>query len=67
LIQLAGERITILPGGGINASNLADLVQSTCAREFHSGLSSALPHSSCDHEKFESEVRKLAVLLAQQR
>jgi hypothetical protein len=38
--------------------------QQTGAHEFHSGLSTALPYSSQDHEAFEGEVRKLAEQLA---
>jgi copper homeostasis protein len=60
LIHLSRDRITILPGGGISASNIADLARRTGAREFHSGLSSALPYSSADFQAFEAEVRKLA-------
>jgi copper homeostasis protein len=60
LVRLARGRITILPGGGISASNIADLARRTHAREFHSGLSSALPYSSSDFRTFEAEVRKLA-------
>jgi copper homeostasis protein len=65
LIHLSRDRITILPGGGISASNLADVARRTHAREFHSGLSSALPYSSGDCEEFEAEVRRLAGQLAQ--
>jgi copper homeostasis protein len=35
LVQQAGERITIIPGGGIRAENLAELLEITGAREFH--------------------------------
>jgi copper homeostasis protein len=65
LIHLSRDRITILPGRGISASNLADVARHTHAREFHSGLSSALPYSSGDCEGFEAEVRRLAGQLAQ--
>jgi len=60
LVHLSRDRITILPGGGISASNIADLSRRTHASEFHSGLSSALPYSSTDFRAFEAEVRKLA-------
>jgi|SRR5579864_2754509 len=59
LIHLSRDRVTILPGGGISASNIADLVRRSGACEFHSGLSSALPYSSTDFHAFEAEVRKL--------
>ena len=64
LVHLARDRITILPGGGISAANIADLARRTHAREFHSGLSSALPYSSADFRAFETEVRKLVYQLA---
>ena len=63
LVHLAGDRLTILPGGGINPANLERIVQSTGAREFHSGLGTALPYSRTDHSQFEREVRKLAEII----
>jgi copper homeostasis protein len=36
LIQQAGDRITIMPGARIRADNLAELIEFTGAREFHS-------------------------------
>lgn len=60
LAAAARGRITIVPGAGINASNILRIVQQTRAREYHSGLSSALPYSSCDYGTFETEVKKLA-------
>ena len=63
LVHLAGDRLTILPGGGINPANLERVVQSTGAREFHSGLGTALPYPRNDHTEFEREVRKLAEIL----
>jgi copper homeostasis protein len=60
LTEAAGDRITIVPGAGISAANILEVAQRTKAREFHSGLSSALPYGSKDYKKFEEEVRKLA-------
>jgi copper homeostasis protein len=65
LVAAAGDRITVIPGAGINASNIAPVARVTGAREFHSGLSTALPYGSHDYERFEEEVRKLAGDLAQ--
>jgi len=65
LVAAAGNRITIVPGAGINASNIWMVAEQTNAGEFHSGLSSALPYGSSDHEKFEREVRKLAEQIAE--
>jgi copper homeostasis protein len=60
LVEATGDRITIVPGAGISAKNIEQVAQRTKAREFHSGLSSAIPYGSKDHKKFEEEVRKLA-------
>jgi copper homeostasis protein len=64
LVAAAGDRITIVPGAGINASTISQVVKQTGAREFHSGLGSTLPYGSSDYEKFETEVQKLAERLA---
>ena len=53
------DRIIIVPGAGITASNLAEVAQKTRAVEFHSGLGAILPYSSRDFAAFESEVGKL--------
>lgn len=63
LVKAARGRIAILPGGGINASNLEDVVRHTDATEFHSGLGSSLPYGRSSQEEFAREVRKLADLL----
>jgi len=60
LIEAAGERIVIVPGAGIGALNIEQVAQQTGAREFHSGLSAALPYGSKDYKRFEEEVRKLS-------
>jgi len=64
LVAEAGDHIAILPGGGINASNIARVAKETHAHEFHSGLGASLPYGSNDYGKFENEVRKLAEALA---
>jgi copper homeostasis protein len=64
LIAAARERIVIVPGAGVSAANVGQVVQRTKAREFHSGLSSVLPYGSNDYRKFENEVRKLAKQIA---
>jgi copper homeostasis protein len=63
LIEAAADRITIVPGAGISAANISEVVRRARAREFHSGLSSALPYGSRDYKKFEEEVRNLAEAL----
>jgi copper homeostasis protein len=60
LIAAAGNRIIIVPGAGISASNVARVVKETRASEFHSGLGSVLPYASTDYKQFEAEARKLA-------
>ncbi len=64
LIEAAGERIVIVPGAGISSVNIAEVARRTRAREFHSGLSAALPYGSNEYQKFEEEVRKLAGQIA---
>jgi copper homeostasis protein len=64
LVKAAGDRVIIIPGAGISAANISKVARQTGAHEFHSGLSTALPYSSCDYRKFEAEVRKLAEQLA---
>jgi copper homeostasis protein len=59
LVAAAGERITIVPGAGINAGNISQVAIATRAKEFHSGLSSVLSYSSGDYLRFEDEVRQM--------
>ena len=59
LIEAARERIAIVPGAGISAANIAEVARRTKAREFHSGLSAALPYGNHEYRRFEEEVRKL--------
>jgi copper homeostasis protein len=64
LVAAAGNRVVIVPGAGINAANVLHVARQTGAREFHSGLSTALPYGSRDYKKLEEEVRKLAESVA---
>ena len=64
LAEAAGERIVIVPGAGISATNIEEVAHRTKAREFHSGLSAVLPYGSGDYTEFEDEVRKLAKQIA---
>ena len=63
LVKAARGRIAILPGGGINPSNLERVARETGAREFHSGLGTLLPYPRNGHTEFERQVRKLAAIL----
>ena len=64
LLAAARDRIIIVPGAGITASNIAQVAQKTGATEFHAGLGSVLPYSKSDFAAFESEVRQLVDQLA---
>jgi copper homeostasis protein len=57
LIRRAGNRIAILPGGGLHASNIAAVARSTGALELHTGLGGVIPFASNDVAAFESAVR----------
>src|SRR5215467_3675756 len=57
------DRIIIVPGAGITASTIAQVVQKTGAAEFHAGLGSVLPYPTLDFATFEAEVRRLAAAL----
>jgi copper homeostasis protein len=63
----ARGKIEIMPGMGINASNIAEIARITRAREIHSGLGSLLPYGSENYEVFENEVRKMVSALATPR
>ncbi len=58
LIEQAGNRITILPGGGLHPGNIAEVARATGARELHTGLGGVIPYSSPDIAAFESAVRE---------
>lgn len=58
LIELAGDRIVVVSGGGLHADNVEAVEKATAAQEFHSGLGSVLKYGSSDLDRFEMEVRK---------
>jgi copper homeostasis protein len=71
LVDLARDRIIIMPGGGIRASNVVRLVRATSVREAHTSLGAAArPNgrrtgdrsSVCGHS-YERKVREIAELL----
>ena len=43
LVGLAGDRIIIMPGGGVRAENIVDLAAETGAREFHTAARVTIP------------------------
>jgi copper homeostasis protein len=63
LVQIAGERIAVMPGSGLHAGNIREAVAKTGAREFHAGLSSVVADVAGNLVAFEREVRKLADVL----
>ena len=67
LVKAARGRIVIVPGGGVRSDNVARIVRETTAPEFHSALSGVFPHPEADILGFETEVRKLAAILAANR
>jgi copper homeostasis protein len=76
LVSTARDRISIMPGGGINARNVTRISRQTLAREIHTSLGTSL-QSSNGHRRtsasdadrdglkaFEKRVRELVDLLA---
>ena len=75
LVEQAGDRLTVMPGAGIDAGNIAALQRLTGAREFHASAKRALPsamrHSPAAALGMEAgelrsdaaEVRRLATAL----
>jgi copper homeostasis protein len=64
LVAAARDRIVIVPGGGINPSNVLQVARQSGARELHSGLGGVLAYGQEDYDRFECEVRKLVAQLA---
>ena len=62
LVEAAGQRVIIMPGGGLSPENFAEVRRVTKATEYHSGLGTVLPYGSCDLIRFEELVRNLAVV-----
>lgn len=59
LIEAAAERIIVVPGGGLNAGNFAEIRRAVPAREFHSGLGTVQPYDSSNFVGFEAEIRAM--------
>lgn len=66
LLRQAGQRMVILPGGGIRPGNLSKIVRETRASEFHSGLSNLLAYPQDEHREFEAGVRALIKVLEEE-
>jgi copper homeostasis protein len=63
LVLSAGERVIVMPGGGIRPENLGAIAQVTGAAEFHSGLSHLRQNGHLNLAQFESAVRDLSQTL----
>lgn len=59
LVRLSGDRVVIMPGGGLDATNIGKMAEQTLAREFHSGLGSVLPYGSSNLQRFETEIHAM--------
>lgn len=59
LVKAAGDRIVVMPGGGLDAANIAKTISQTKAKEFHSGLGSVLPYGSTNLQRFETEIHAM--------
>jgi len=65
MVARACGRVAILPGGGIHARNVSEIVSRTGVREVHAALSSVLDWNAAA-KQFEEGVRNLASSLARQ-
>jgi copper homeostasis protein len=59
LVKAATNRIVVMPGGGLDATNIVKISAETHAREFHSGLGSVLPYGSGNLQRFEAEIHAM--------
>ena len=59
LVRAARDQVTVIPGGGVRASNLADLQARTGAVVFHSAAARSISQPCC------LEIRQLKALMVQ--
>jgi copper homeostasis protein len=59
LVKAATNRLVVMPGGGLDATNIVKISVETHAREFHSGLGSVLPYGSGNLQRFEAEIHTM--------
>lgn len=71
LVDAAGDDISVMPGSGVNAANLASLIETTGAREFHSSARMAMPNGDPLVDRFgfgnrigcdEAQVREMRAI-----
>ena len=60
LVRAAGDRIVIMPGGGIRSNNVERILRTTGAREIHSSLGGSQPNSIAP-AALEERVRQFRV------
>lgn len=61
LVERAGDRVAVMPGGGVRAQNVREVLGRTGAREVHSGASTpGLPAAGVDAD----EVRRLLAAIS---
>jgi copper homeostasis protein len=65
LVRASQNRILVVPGSGIHAGNIVGIAERVGAVEFHAGLSTVVPDPEKHLDDFETEVRRLARLLAE--
>jgi copper homeostasis protein len=63
LVRAAANRIVIMPGGGLDATNIREIIAGTHAQEIHSGLGSVLPYGSGNLQRFEAEIQAMKLRL----
>ena len=64
LIEQAGSRIAVLPGGGLHAGNIARVARVPGMREIHTGLGAVVPYDDQSPQKFEAAIRDAMSALA---
>jgi copper homeostasis protein len=67
LVRAAGDRIAIMPGGGVNAENVQQILQQTGAPEIHASLGSADATRNTSAHEFEGRVRRVRDILEAMR
>lgn len=63
LVRSAADRIVVMPGSGLHAENIREVVQQTAACEYHAGLSSVIAHPSENLNEYQQEITKMAAAL----
>jgi copper homeostasis protein len=63
LVRTAAGRLIVMPGGGLHAGNIREVVQKTAAPEYHARLSSVISRPAENIGAFEAELRKLSAAL----